>query len=116
MSDAYQLYWINLQTPPLQGPVGVAFGRGFIKHIDDLNQDTIDSVKARFPTIAAANGDTYALGLKGEERRLRRYPSETDEEYGARLKNAWEIYSKAGTETAIIEDLEGLRVFRHHRC
>lgn len=46
-----------------------------------------------------------ALPLVGNERRMPRYPSDTDATYRERLAEAWSTYGRGGNEGAIIEQL-----------
>ncbi len=106
--STYVRYSIDLVPPWLQGTVGTQWLTGFNTSLDDMLEETKDAVKTRFPTVAAANGDDTALGRIGEDRRIRRFPGETDAQYGAREQAAFSKHRRSGVEASIVEDLVGL--------
>ena len=108
MTDVYKQYYHAIVPPCLQSTTGKQWTDGVGQHFDDLLEQAKDAVKARFPVTAAAIPDATALARIGDDRRLRRYPGETDTQYGGRLQQVWTIKQKGGTGRAIITDLEGL--------
>lgn len=106
---SYKQYFSDIlpgQWP--RGTTGKMWTDGFAHHMDDMLSDAKDGMKARYPTIAGSAGDDTALAHIGTDRRLRRYPGETDAQYGGRLQQAWAVHRKSGTEQAILTDLVGV--------
>ena len=107
---------MRLSSPtPLQGPYGASWSNGVGATLDELFADYKDAIKARFPTLAAANNDSYALALLGTDSALPRYPGESLTDYGARLQARWQAYDRSGaaarldgTGSDIYDDLVGL--------
>lgn len=58
------------------------------------------------PWLAHEDSPNDALASAGSERRMPRYSVETDDEYRARLLNAWLAYRYAGSEQSVIWQLE----------
>lgn len=99
----------------LQDDTGNAWNDGVGAGLDELFSDYKDGIRARFPTYAAANADSYALACFGSDSSLPRYPAETDTEYGVRLQARWQTYARSGaaekadgTGCPIKDALEGM--------
>lgn len=105
---SYKQYFHEIMHSSLQGTTGKQWTDGFAHHMDDMLSDVKDAVQTGFPTAAAAAGDDTALARTGDDRRLRRYPNESDTQYGARLQQAWAVHGKSGTEQSILTDLIGV--------
>lgn len=106
-SQTFKTYFYEGMPDSMTGTNWRKWALGFANHLDDIRDETKASLKAKYPTEAVAQSDTTALGLIGDDRQIERYFGETDAQYGARLRTAWDLYTKAGTETSITDDLEG---------
>lgn len=114
---SYKARMVASSPTALQGPYGTSWSRGVGQGLDDLLADYKAAVKARFPTVAAANGDTVACNYIGQDSSLPRYPSESLTAYGARLQARWQRYARSGAAAGpggavnpIVQDLEGLEL------
>jgi len=92
------------------GPIWLRTGnaRAWRESIGALCDWTLDvlkqAVQARFVSLAPVD----ALPWIGWERRLPRYPGDTDATYRTRLAAAWDRWQYAGTETGILAGLEDI--------
>ncbi len=86
-----------LFTPPWAGPTGDAWNSALGSLQDQQVADAKLAVKARFPSLAP----TDALPLIGQDRVIERGPAETDADYAARLKTAFDAWRWAGTATGL---------------
>jgi hypothetical protein len=82
-------------------------GRGgfFLRASGEQKARVEDSVRsgvlARMPDTA----DKAALSKLGEERQLQQYPTLTDAQFAAKLKTAFEVWTKAGTPDSVLSEL-----------
>lgn len=83
----------------MQGTLGLVVG-------DKLVEGARQAVRAGWVGDTDTGPAEDALGLAGGEVSLPRYPSETAEQYHARLQRAWEDWQYAGHESSIIGQLE----------
>lgn len=104
----YKDYLRAILPPPLLGTQGTGFARGAAQHLDDLAASLKSAAKRGMPEVIAAEGDADSLAYLGTERGMPRYPSETDVQYGERLRTARTRYRRAGAEDSITSELEGL--------
>lgn len=64
------------------------------------------SLALRLAWISDSESPDDVLPLIGAERRMPRYPGETAAQYRARLQDAWNAYTFAGSEQTIVEQFE----------
>ena len=101
--------WLSRTAPTwLRDPNGEAWLEEHGREADNAMAATRDSVKARGPGFAGANGDALALLVTGSERQLPRGPADTDSVYGERLRRAWSAWERAGTPLGLLLALEVL--------
>jgi len=98
----YRDYYPTLFPAWLRGENGEAWATAWGVLLDGLADSTTNAVKCRVPREAPAD----ALAYIGSERNLNRVPLETNDQYRARLEDAWEAWSYAGTDRAIVDQLE----------
>lgn len=98
----YGEYYPALFPVWLRGPTGDAWATGFGVMLDGVADSATNAVKCRIVREAPSD----ALAYIGSERNLDRVPSESDAQYRARLEAAWDAWSYAGTDRAIVEQLE----------
>lgn len=103
---SYRDYMRRLLPAPLQGTWGSGFARGAAQHLDDLATNLKAGAKRGMPAVTGAEGDDTSLGYLGTERGMPRYPAETSVQYGARLRQAWSYYARAGA--APVDDTDGM--------
>lgn len=94
----------RVSPPPFLGE----WGSLFLGIVFGLTGDSLleaMSVAHRSPWLLDEQSPDDVLGLIGRERRLPRYPSETNDQYRARLHGAWDAYKFAGDESSILGQL-----------
>jgi len=101
MAQSYRDYAVDLAPPWLLQPQGQAFLRALGSVRDDITQRLKEGVKARFIESAAPD----ALAAIGADRGLERGPTDTDDTYADRLKDAWALWTWAGTPTGVLNAL-----------
>lgn len=90
------------------GPVGELWVASLGFWHDLMAEGAIQAVNAsklRAPTFHESG-----LAPLGSERRMPRFPAETDEQYNLRLRDAWNAYAKAGNYQAIVSQLAAFGV------
>ncbi len=87
----------------LLGPVGEKLLHAITLPVDALAYALDYGNRGRMP----GNGVESALRLVGEDRRMLRYPLETDAEYATRLSMSFDLWKTAGLARAIIREVEG---------
>ena len=97
----YRQWALELSPPWLRGP----WGEKLLNVLGGVFDEAYGTI---FEAGAAASVDAPsfpndALGLLGSERNIERYPAETDAEYKARVKGAWESWAQAGTMRLVSE-------------
>lgn len=93
MSETFADYQRALMPAGMAGPFGLAWAEAQGAAKDALAEEARDAVKARFVDLAPVD----ALGRLGADRDLERSPIEDDEDYRARLAQAFELWGWAGT-------------------
>lgn len=88
----------------LLGPLST----GFVGVVLGITGDTAEegmSEGVKMPWLLEPTSPPDALPLIGSERRMPRYPGETDAQYRARLYGAWDTYQFGGDENTILGQL-----------
>jgi hypothetical protein len=103
MANVYEVYQPNIQAPFQQATWGQRWGSslGLVK--DEIIQNTMLGVMARFPQYAPLD----ALGEIGLERGIYQGPTETTAHYIARLLNAWGAWTLGGSYWGLLAQLYG---------
>ena len=87
----------------LQGTIGARVLYSMAVHLDGALDLVAEGVKARFPGRPDAAID--ALPLIGNERRIRRGPTETVEHYSGRLLTWWDDHKRRGGPYALLDQV-----------
>jgi hypothetical protein len=95
-----------LSPTVLQGARGERLAGAFALMFDTLAETANEAVKARF--LGSNTHPVDALPLIGQERMLPRYPVDSDASYRARLRDAWNAWTKAGTDVGIVAQLAAM--------
>ena len=94
---------LQLAPPWESGPIGQLWVSS-IGFLFDLQAEyAVQALKG-----GMMRSDTFhsaGLPLVGRERRMPRYPAETDDEYLLRLRGAWEAWADAGNFNSIVDQL-----------
>lgn len=93
---------VQLVPPWLRQPKGEAFVRGLGEGKDWLAHRLRQSVLSRFFSYATAD----ALNYGAAERQLLRAPTDTDAQFAARLRGAWNVWPWAGTPFGVLSELK----------
>jgi hypothetical protein len=93
----------NVSPPFLQGFVSSRYMYAFGAVLDAMVEAAWQGVRARFPGL----GTPTALKYVGADRNLDRYASETDDQYAARLRAAFDTWRTAGSAASILNQLAG---------
>jgi hypothetical protein len=100
MTYTNRSYIFNISPPWLRRFVGRRFMGGAVGlTFDLLAEGSAQALKA--PWLREKSSPADALPPIGDERRMPRYPADTDDTYRARLADAWEAWDYAGAGTAI---------------
>jgi hypothetical protein len=106
MANLYEVFQPAIQAPFEQGPYGLAWGNAFGEVKDQLMNEMMLSVMARFPTLAPLD----AIGAIAAERGLFQGQfgtPETTAHFIARLLNAWGAWTIGGTYWGLLAQLNG---------
>jgi hypothetical protein len=110
--DRYQKWLPQQGAEWLSGLRGQALKRALGAELDYQTGRLLQGLLARFPTKGNvdANGlyglpPTDALDQQGLDRRLRRGPGESDDDYADRLYAAWEAWTFAGSHYGVLRAL-----------
>jgi hypothetical protein len=99
---------IKRATPPwLQRVVGAKLMDSLVAPVDELVDDLVAGVKARFPGI---HTDETPLSFIGRERRIRRGPGEPATTYATRLQTWWDAHRTRGGPYALLGQLRAFFV------
>lgn len=93
-------YAVALTPAWLRQPKGEAFMRGMGDVRDWMTDRLRQSVLARFFGYATRDGLNYG----GVDRQLVRAPLDTDAQYAARLREAWNVWPWAGTPFGVLSE------------
>lgn len=94
--------WALDNSPPwLHGTWGFKLITYIGQTFDDAYTEAFEAGAAG--SVGAPTFPADALPLLGSERNIERYPAETDDEYAARVKGAWESWAQAGTMRIVAE-------------
>jgi hypothetical protein len=91
----------NISPPFLQGFVGQRLMYALTVQADAIYEACWQGVRARFPGL----GTPTALKYIGADRNLDRYAADTDDEYAARLRAAFDTWRTAGSAASILNQL-----------
>ncbi len=100
--------WLPRLVPTwLQGEWGGKWLTAVSAELDEITDELIQARKVSMPgavstTVAAAQ----ALAEIGDERQLERGPTETDAQYGERLRLAWDVFPRMGAHGALLGQLD----------
>lgn len=93
-------------APWLRSGNGALFLRTFATALDELEDKMDQAARAHIP--GAARTDT-AIPYQAEDRVLVQGPAETNAQFIARLRRAFDSWRKAGSREAILEQMKGYR-------
>lgn len=103
---SYRSYQTTNGPPWMLGPQGIKWQAGLGDIKDKLLGSLRTAIKYRFPTYAKDDPSGQALALIGADRLLDRAPGESDDDYAARLRMAWEAWQRAGTPLGLLLAIE----------
>jgi hypothetical protein len=96
---------VEAESPPwLLGELSGAFEGVILGLMADTIAEAMGAA-VRMPWLLEPLSPPDVLPFIGSERRLPRYPGETEAQYRARLHGAWEAYEFAGDESSILGQL-----------
>lgn len=101
MAKTFRSYMLDIAPPWLLTAHGQPFMQAIGMMKDSLYFRAVEAVRARFVRYSS----TSALAALGVERGLPRSPGESDLSYAGRLRNAWDIWSRAGTAFGMLTAL-----------
>lgn len=97
----YRRYQRATRPPWLLQPQGEAWSDGTAELKDELAEDLLAAVQARLVELAPWD----ALTLLGTERTIARAPADTDAQYAARVRGAWDLWALGGTAHGVLRAL-----------
>lgn len=95
---SYRTYQTTNGPPWMLGSIGLPWQASLGSVKDTLAGSLRTAIKYRFPSYA----DSEALGAIGADRLLERAPGESDADYAARLRGAWDAWARAGTPLGLL--------------
>jgi len=104
VADHFRKFVEDESTSWLLGPLS----GGFVGVVLGVMADTIAEgmgAAVRMPWLLEPLSPPDVLPFVGKERRLPRYPGESEDQYRVRMHGAWEAYQYAGDESSILGQL-----------
>jgi len=103
----YQDWLPKLAPPALQGTWSGRLIKALGAELDECTDEMIQARKLSMPgTVSTMPAATEALAKIGAERQLERGPTETDAQYGERLRLAWDVFPRMGSHGALLGQLD----------